>query len=152
MERTERFAQTYIPQLKDLGIWDLWMIIENCHDSAHVELCGNYGDHHENAITFVSNDYLGYSKDKRVIEAGIEAMKKFGAGACAAPVIGGYFRPQYELEKRIAEFLHCEDALVFSSGFGANAGRKSGKTTLISTTSYEMRVSTQAKRPPKSFP
>lgn len=121
-ERAKQFAQTYIPQLKNAGLWDLWMIVENCLDSAHIELNGNYNDHYKNAITFVSNDYLGYSKDQRVIEAGIETMKKFGAGACAAPVIGGYFRPQYELEKRIAEFLYCEDALVFSSGFGANAG------------------------------
>lgn len=122
IERADRFSRGYIPQLKDAGLWDLWMIVENCYDGAHIELTGNYGDHYLKATTFVSNDYLGYSKDIRVIEAGVEAMKVFGAGACAAPVIGGYFRPQYDLEKRIASFLHCEDALVFSSGFGANAG------------------------------
>ena len=122
MERAELFSMKYVPQLKDAGLWDLWMVIENCHDSSHIELQGSYNDTYYHAITFVSNDYLGYSKDYRVINAGIDTMKKFGAGTCAAPIIGGYLRPQWELEKAIAKFLACEDALVFSSGFGANAG------------------------------
>lgn len=122
MERAEKFSNAYIPQLKDAGLWDLWMIVENCHDASHIELAGNYGDYYNYATTFVSNDYLGYSKDQRVIEAGIKGLKQFGTGACAAPIIGGYFKTQRELENKIATFLHCEDALVFSSGFGANAG------------------------------
>lgn len=121
-ERARKFSQTYISQLKDAGLWDLWMVVEDVYDGGHIELTGNYDEHYLRATTFVSNDYLGYSKDPRVIDAGAMALKKFGAGACAAPVIGGYFRPQQELEKTIAAFLHCEDALVFSSGFGANTG------------------------------
>ena len=122
MERAELFSMKYIPQLKDAGLWDLWMVVENYHDSSHIDLQDNYNDFYSNAINFVSNDYLGYSKDYRVINAGIETMKKFGAGACAAPVIGGYLHPQQQLEKAIANFLACDDALIFSSGFGANAG------------------------------
>lgn len=122
IERAERFSRNYIPQLKNAGLWDLWMIVEGRNENAHIQLTGNYGDNYTELINFVSNDYLGYSKDHRVIQAGIEGLKLFGAGACAAPVIGGYFRPQFDLEKTIATFLHCEDAIVFSSGFGANAG------------------------------
>ena len=122
MEKARKFSQTYIPQLKDAGLWDLWMVTEDCIDGGHIELTGNYGENYLRATTFVSNDYLGYSKDSRVVDSGIAALKKFGAGACAAPVIGGYLKPQQELERTIATFLHCEDALVFSSGFGANAG------------------------------
>lgn len=122
MEKAREFTQTYIPRLKDAGLWDLWMVTENCVDGGHIELTGNYGENYPSVTTFVSNDYLGYSKDLRVIDSGIASLKKFGAGACAAPVIGGYLRPQQELENTIATFLHCEDALVFSSGFGANAG------------------------------
>lgn len=122
MERAERFTKTYIPQLKEAGLWDLWMTIENFQDGAHLQLTNMYSKDPLQTTTFVSNDYLGYSKDSRVINAGIDALIKFGAGACAAPVIGGYFRPQRDLEKMIASFLHCEDAIVFSSGFGANTG------------------------------
>jgi glycine C-acetyltransferase len=73
-------------------------------------------------ISFVSNDYLGMSQRPETIQAGIEALKKYGTGACAAPSIGGYLDIHQELEKEIADFTGQEDALVFSSGFGVNVG------------------------------
>lgn len=76
----------------------------------------------QEAISFISNDYLGLSKNSQTIEAGIEALKKYGTGACAAPIIGGYLDLHNDLESEIADFLGCEDSLVFSSGFGANEG------------------------------
>lgn len=73
-------------------------------------------------ISFISNDYLGMSQNPETKEAGIEAIRKYGTGACAAPVIGGYLDIHQELERNIADFVGQEDALLFSSGFGANAG------------------------------
>lgn len=43
-------------------------------------------------------------------------------GACAAQPIGGYLDIHRQLEKEIADFVGQEDAILFSSGFGANAG------------------------------
>lgn len=40
----------------------------------------------------------------------------------AAPCIGGYSDLQKELEEKLAKFVHCEDAMVFSAGFNANCG------------------------------
>lgn len=54
--------------------------------------------------------------------AGIEAIRKYGTGACAAPIIGGYLDIHKELEGKIANFTGQEDALIFSSGFGVNVG------------------------------
>lgn len=74
------------------------------------------------AVVFVSNDYLGLSQHSETIEAGIIALKKYGTGACAAQPIGGYLDLHHRLEKEIADFVGQEDAILFSSGFGANSG------------------------------
>jgi len=71
---------------------------------------------------YISNDYLGMSQRQETIEAGIEAIRKYGTGACAAQAIGGYLDIHKQLEKEIAEFVGQEDAILFSSGFGANTG------------------------------
>ena len=73
-------------------------------------------------ISFVSNDYLGMSRNRDTIAAGISAVEKFGTGVCAAPIIGGLMDLQKELEYELANYVGCEDCLVFSSGFGANEG------------------------------
>ena len=71
---------------------------------------------------FISNDYLGMSQREETKQAGIDAIKKYGTGACAAQVIGGYLDIHQQLEKEIASFVGQEEAILFSSGFGANAG------------------------------
>ena len=71
---------------------------------------------------YISNDYLGMSQREETINAGIEALRKYGTGTCAAQAIGGYLDIHRELESKIAEFTGQEDAILFSSGFGANAG------------------------------
>jgi glycine C-acetyltransferase len=76
----------------------------------------------QKVISFISNDYLGMSQHKEVIQAGIDGLLKYGAGACASPMIGGYLDIHRQLEKEIAEFTGQEDALIFSSGFGVNVG------------------------------
>lgn len=88
---------------------------------------------------FIANDYLGMSQREETIEAGIEALKKYGTGACAAQAIGGYLDIHKKLEQSIAEFVGMEDAILFSSGFGANAGLLRavlGKNDIAYTDSY----------------
>ena len=62
------------------------------------------------------------SQREETIDAGIEALKKYGTGACAAQVIGGYLDMHKQLEREISAFVGQEDCILFSSGFGANAG------------------------------
>lgn len=71
-------------------------------------------------LSFASNDYLDLAHDPRLAQAAARAAKKFGTGAGASPLICGYRTPQRKLERELAEWLHCESALVFSSGFAAN--------------------------------
>lgn len=115
-ERAQDF-QMYINQLKEFGCKSYW-IASHTGIGATMEIEGI----NTPVIGFISNDYLGMSQRKETIAAGIEAIKKYGTGACAAQVIGGYLDIHQKLEKEIAAFVGQEDAILFSSGFGANAG------------------------------
>lgn len=81
-----------------------------------------YTGEYRDVVSFVSNDYLGMSRNSETITAGVSAVEKYGTGVCAAPIIGGLMDLQSELESALAAFTGCEDSLVFSSGFGANEG------------------------------
>lgn len=73
-------------------------------------------------VSFVSNDYLGFSQHPLVQSDAIRAINQFGTGFCAAPSIGGYSSLQKRLEDGISALLKTEDTLVFNSGFSANVG------------------------------
>src|SRR5215212_10211582 len=73
-------------------------------------------------INFGSNDYLGLASDKRLIEAALVASGREGWGGGASPLVSGRGESHAELERRLAEFEGTEAALVFPSGFAANAG------------------------------
>ncbi len=73
-------------------------------------------------INLASNNYLGLANDRRLVEAAIEATRKYGAGSGAVRTIAGTMQIHFELERRIAEFKHVEACVVFQSGFAANSG------------------------------
>lgn len=86
---------------------------------SHIEIYNSTGNYMD---AYVANDYLGMSQNEKTKEAGIEAVRKYGTGACAAQAIGGYLDIHRHLENEISEFVGHQDAILFSSGFGANAG------------------------------
>ncbi|NER04644.1 MAG: 8-amino-7-oxononanoate synthase [Okeania sp. SIO3C4] len=73
-------------------------------------------------INFASNDYLGLAGDPRLIEATIQATKKFGTGSTGSRLLTGHREIHQELELEIAKLKQTEKALVFSSGYLANIG------------------------------
>jgi 8-amino-7-oxononanoate synthase len=73
-------------------------------------------------VHFGSNDYLGLAADPRIAAAVAESLAEEGWGSGASPLILGYSRLHALLETRLAEFEGTEAALVFTSGFAANAG------------------------------
>jgi 8-amino-7-oxononanoate synthase len=73
-------------------------------------------------INFASNDYLGLAADERLIAAAAEACREQGVGRGASPLICGRAECHARLEQRLAEFERTEAALLFPSGFAANAG------------------------------
>ncbi|SHH30362.1 2-amino-3-ketobutyrate coenzyme A ligase [Caloranaerobacter azorensis DSM 13643] len=73
-------------------------------------------------IYLASNDYLNLTKHPKVVEAGKKALLKYGAGAGSVPLLGGTLDLHIELEKKVAKFKGCEAAILYTSGFGSNAG------------------------------
>lgn len=72
-------------------------------------------------LQFASLDYLGLSTDKRVIEAGVAALRKYGTGALASRLVSD-LDIHREMELKVAEFMGTEDSVVFTSGSNANLG------------------------------
>jgi 7-keto-8-aminopelargonate synthetase-like enzyme len=71
---------------------------------------------------FGSNDYLGLAADARLRAAARAAIERDGWGSGASPLVSGRGEAQADLERRLAEFEGTEAAIVFPSGFAANAG------------------------------
>ncbi|MBA0046932.1 8-amino-7-oxononanoate synthase [Mycobacterium sp. NPDC050853] len=88
----------------------------------------------EPEIDLASNDYLGLARHPQVIDAGIEALRLWGAGSTGSRLVTGNTELHEELEHELATFMGAESALVFSSGYTANLGAVvalSGPGTLI---------------------
>ncbi|MFQ5607316.1 MAG: aminotransferase class I/II-fold pyridoxal phosphate-dependent enzyme [Candidatus Zixiibacteriota bacterium] len=73
-------------------------------------------------IMIGSNNYLGLVNDPRVKEAAAEAARKYGSGCTGSRFLNGTIDLHQELERRLANFMGKQDALVFSTGFQANMG------------------------------
>lgn len=69
---------------------------------------------------FCSNNYLGLANHPEVVEAGVEGLRRYGAGTASVRFICGTFDPHERLESRIAEFLGVEAAYTFVSCWTAN--------------------------------
>ncbi len=68
---------------------------------------------------FCSNNYLGLANHPDVVEAGIEGLRKYGAGTASVRFICGTFAPHVALEERIASFLGVEASYTFVSCWNA---------------------------------
>ena len=72
-------------------------------------------------LNFCANNYLGLANHPRLVEAAIDAMKKYGIGPGAVRSIAGTMSLHVELERRMAAFKRVEAAITFQSGFTANS-------------------------------
>ncbi|MDO9633192.1 MAG: aminotransferase class I/II-fold pyridoxal phosphate-dependent enzyme, partial [Humidesulfovibrio sp.] len=72
-------------------------------------------------LDFSGNDYLGLARRPELVEAAAEAGRRFGAGATGSRLLSGNTSLHETIEARIARDKGAEAALVFSSGYQANA-------------------------------
>jgi glycine C-acetyltransferase len=77
---------------------------------------------HREVVNLSSNNYLGLTTHPKVRERAIEATRTFGVGSGSVRTIAGTMRLHVDLERRLADFKKTEAAVVFQSGFAANAG------------------------------
>ena len=73
-------------------------------------------------LNLCSNNYLGLANDKRLKEAAVEAIQKYGFGSGASRLVCGNMKPHRDLEQRLAEFKKTDACLVYNSGYSANVG------------------------------
>jgi len=71
-------------------------------------------------VCLCSNDYLGLAADEAVKAAAIEAVRRWGVGAAASPLVCGTTQVHRDLEARLATFKQTEAAVVTSTGWMAN--------------------------------
>ena len=73
-------------------------------------------------INLCANNYLGLSDNAELIEAGREALARYGYGMSSVRFICGTQEEHTELETKLSRFLGFEDTILYSSCFDANAG------------------------------
>jgi glycine C-acetyltransferase len=77
---------------------------------------------HRLVINLSSNNYLGLTTHPKLRERAIEAIRALGVGSGSVRTIAGTMDIHMQLERKLAEFKRTEAAVVFQSGFAANAG------------------------------
>jgi 8-amino-7-oxononanoate synthase len=100
---------------KAAGIYPYFRLIESDQDT-EVIING------KKVLMFGSNAYLGLTNHPKVKEAAIEATRKYGTGCAGSRYLNGTLDLHIQLEKRLAEFVGKEDAIIYSTGFQVNLG------------------------------
>ena len=112
----EKLAKYDAPQrAMAMGIYPYFREIQSDQDT-EVVING------KKVLMFGSNAYLGLTNHPKVKEAAIEAIKKYGTGCAGSRFLNGTLDLHIQLEKRLAEFVGKEDAIVYSTGFQVNLG------------------------------
>ena len=94
----------------NLGIYPYFHALESKQDIV-VKMEG------KRRIMIGSNNYLGLTGDKRVIQATVKAVKKYGSGVSGSRFLNGTLDLHLDLENELASFMDKEAALTFPSGF-----------------------------------
>lgn len=112
----EKLAKYDAPQqYMAAGIYPYFRTIESDQDT-EVIINGR------KVLMFGSNAYLGLTNHPKVKEAAINAIKKYGTGCAGSRFLNGTLDLHIQLEKRLADFVGKEDAIVYSTGFQVNLG------------------------------
>ncbi len=102
-------------QAREAGIYPYFHALTSGQDTV-VQMEG-----HE-IIMIGSNNYLGLTSHPEVIQAGVDAIKKYGSGNSGSRFLNGTLDLHLELEKELAKFLNKEAVMTFSTGFQTNLG------------------------------
>lgn len=76
--------------------------------------------HDDDVLDLASNDYLGLSRDPRVVAGAVEAARRWGGGATGSRLVTGSTQAHHDLEDALATHVGAEAGLVLSSGYLAN--------------------------------
>jgi len=112
----EKFKKYREPQkFIDAGIYPYFREIDS-HQDTEVTMDG------KKVLMFGSNSYMGLTYDRRIVEAAIKAIEKYGTGCAGSRFLNGTLDLHVQLENELAEFVGKDAALVYSTGFTVNSG------------------------------
>ncbi|MBM3325651.1 MAG: pyridoxal phosphate-dependent aminotransferase family protein [Calditrichaeota bacterium] len=116
MRIQERAAQfTAANQVRQLGIYPYFRPIDSDQDT---EVIIN----NHRVLMLGSNNYLGLTNHPEVKSAAKAAIDRYGSGCAGSRFLNGTLRIHIELEEELADFVHKEAALLYSTGFQVNQG------------------------------
>ena len=98
-----------------MGLYPFFRVIESDQDTM-VTIKG------KKVLMFGSNSYMGLTNHPKIKEACIKAIEKYGSGCAGSRFLNGTLDIHIELERKLAEYVHKDAALVFSTGFQVNLG------------------------------
>ncbi|KAA3634205.1 MAG: glycine C-acetyltransferase [Proteobacteria bacterium] len=116
---TDTFRQYIEDQLARVradGLYKAERIITSAQDSEIVTAESGH------VFNFCANNYLGLANHPDLVDTACAGMRDHGFGMASVRFICGTQDIHKELEKRIAEFLGFDDAILYSSCFDANGG------------------------------
>jgi glycine C-acetyltransferase len=114
-EALDNYLVTELDKLRSQGLFRRLAVVEG---PTGARACIN----EKEVINLASNNYLGLAGHPALREASVRAIDRYGVGSGAVRTIVGTMAIHEELESRLAAFKGTEAALVFTSGFTANAG------------------------------
>ena len=112
----DKLAKYDLPQqIMAKGVYTYFRCIESGQNT-EVMMSGH------KVLMFGSNSYLGLTNHPKVIEAAVEATRKYGTGCAGSRFLNGTLDLHLALEKELAEFVGKEEAIIYSTGFQVNLG------------------------------
>lgn len=109
------FIESQLEQIKKEGLYKTERVIESQQQGV-IDVA------HHQVINLCANNYLGLANSPELIEAGKAGLDHYGYGMASVRFICGTQTPHKALEKKISDFLHKEDSILYSSCFDANTG------------------------------
>jgi glycine C-acetyltransferase len=107
---------TQLEEITDAGLFKRERIITTPQEAVIKTTEG------EEVLNFCANNYLGLSSHPRVLAAAQKTLETHGFGMSSVRFICGTQDIHKELEAKLAEFLHCEDTILYAAAFDANGG------------------------------
>jgi glycine C-acetyltransferase len=116
------YLSAELASLRDQGLYRRLRVLDG-EQRAHTSV------DHRSVVNLSSNNYLGLTTHPRLRERAAAALATLGVGTGSVRPIAGTMAIHMELERRLAAFKNTQAAVVFQSGFAANAGTVSSILT-----------------------
>src|SRR5687767_13899823 len=109
------YLSSELQALRDQGLYRRLRVLDE-EQKARTSIDGRL------VVNLSSNNYLGLTTHPKLCARALEATRALGVGSGSVRTIAGTMQIHMELERQLAAFKRTEAAVVFQSGFAANAG------------------------------